>query len=61
MILMQLKIKERLANYRRVLAISRKPSMDEFTQTLKVALIGIALIGAVGFVFFALSILFIPS
>lgn len=56
---MQLNIKEHLGNYRRVLSISKKPTMDEFKRTVKVAGMGIGFIGAVGFIFFALSVLFI--
>lgn len=56
---MQLNIKERLENYRRVLSISKKPTMEEFKQTAKVAVLGIMFIGAVGFIFFAMSVLFI--
>ncbi len=58
---LQFNLKEKFDNYIRVLKISRKPDMDEFKQTTKVALIGIALVGLIGFIFFALSVLFIPS
>lgn len=52
-------IKERLASYRRVLQVARKPSSDEYKKTAKICALGIILIGIVGFVTYALSILFI--
>ena len=58
---MNLNIKEFLDNCRRVLTISKKPATDEYMRTLRVAAIGVGLIGAIGFIFFALSVLLIPS
>jgi protein transport protein SEC61 subunit gamma-like protein len=55
----ELKLKERLENYRRVLVISKKPNAEEFSHTAKITALGLALIGLIGFVFFILSILFI--
>lgn len=56
---MNINIKERLANYRRVLQIARKPNEDEFKKIAKICAIGIGFIGAIGFVTYMLSVLFI--
>jgi len=56
---MEIKIKERLENYRRVLAIARKPTMDEFKNTAKITGLGILVIGMIGFIIYIISFLFI--
>ena len=56
---MQLKIRETLENYIRVLRIAKKPDMEEFLLVAKVCGIGIGVVGALGFVLFILSNLFI--
>jgi protein transport protein SEC61 subunit gamma and related proteins len=40
--------------YIRVLKLARKPSREEFTMIAKVSIAGIALIGMIGFVLYAL-------
>jgi protein transport protein SEC61 subunit gamma-like protein len=54
---MDLKLKEKISNYMRVLAVSRKPTKDEFTSASKICGIGILLIGIIGFVIFLAFIL----
>ena len=56
---MEIKIKERLENYRRVLSIAKKPTADEFILTAKVCALGIAVVGVAGFLFYLLSVLLI--
>jgi len=56
---MQLKIKETLENYRRVLQIARKPDGSEFTFTAKVCGIGMFVVGVVGFILYLISTVFI--
>jgi len=53
------KIKEALASYKRVLIIARKPDKEELIKTAKICLIGIGLIGFIGFIIYSLSILFL--
>jgi len=53
------KIKEMLATYKRVLIIARKPDKDEFVRTVKICLIGMGLIGLIGFIIYSFSILFL--
>ena len=54
-----LKIKEKLDNYKRILQIAKKPSREEFMDTARICAIGVAIIGAIGFVLYMISILFI--
>ena len=53
------KIKEALSSYKRVLIIARKPDKEELIKTAKICLIGIGLIGFIGFIIYSLSILFL--
>jgi protein transport protein SEC61 subunit gamma-like protein len=43
-----------LQEYIRVLKLARKPSREEFTMIAKVSIAGMALIGVIGFLIFAL-------
>jgi protein translocase SEC61 complex gamma subunit len=51
------KFKNRLLNYRRVLEISRKPDKDELTRTSRVVVLGIAIIGFMGFIISAIYLI----
>jgi len=44
------KIKKNLYEYKRILAISSKPSREDFERTVKVSAMGIAIIGLMGFI-----------
>lgn len=50
-------LKERIKNYIRILSIARKPEKDEFLSTLRIVLIGIGVIGVIGFIFYLISVL----
>lgn len=56
---MELKLKEKLENYKRVLMIAKKPTPDEFKLLVKVCGLGILAVGLIGFTIYALSVLFI--
>jgi len=49
---MKIDLKAKFAEWRRVLQVARKPGKDEFTNSSKICLIGIAVIGVVGFAIF---------
>ena len=49
-----LKWKEKLEEYRRVIAVSRKPDREEFLSTARITVLGIAIVGVVGFVIYML-------
>lgn len=53
------KVKRFVREGLRVLHITKKPTMEEFKNTLKVTGIGTAIIGAIGFVIFLLKMLLI--
>ncbi|MBI2041217.1 MAG: protein translocase SEC61 complex subunit gamma [DPANN group archaeon] len=44
------KITNKLKEYRRVLQITKKPDMEEFKTIVKASAIGVAILGAMGFV-----------
>ena len=56
---MNLDIKERLASYRRVLQVAKKPTADEYKKVARICALGILIIGGIGFATYALSVLFI--
>jgi protein transport protein SEC61 subunit gamma-like protein len=49
------RIKEFIAQSRRVLSVTKKPGAEEYKQITKVSLIGIAILGSVGYTLFVLS------
>ena len=49
---MKLDIKSKLLEWKRILQVARKPSQDEFLTSTKICVLGIAVIGAVGFVMY---------
>ncbi len=53
---MNLNIKEKLQNYKRILTISKKPTGEEFKDTSRVCAIGIAIVGVIGFVIYMIAI-----
>ncbi|MDY6774051.1 MAG: protein translocase SEC61 complex subunit gamma [Candidatus Nanohaloarchaea archaeon] len=46
------KLREKFAEWKRVLKITRKPDREEFTMSAKVTGAGILIIGAVGFLIY---------
>ncbi len=56
---MDLKLRERIDSYIRVLNIAKKPDKDEFFHTAKICAIGAFVVGIVGFLLYIVSILFL--
>lgn len=52
-----MKIKEMLQNYKRVLKIATKPSKDDFFSAARICAIGIAVIGAIGFLLYLIALI----
>lgn len=48
------KIKENLKNYVRVLKISKKPSKEDFLDSARICLIGMVVLGLIGFITYLL-------
>jgi len=49
---MKIDIRSKLLEWKRVLQVSRKPDRDELLLSSKICLLGVVVIGAVGFVIF---------
>jgi len=56
-LLIKMKIKEMLQNYKRVLKIATKPSKDDFFSAARICAIGIAVIGAIGFLLYLIALI----
>lgn len=54
---MQLRIRETIRKYIRVLRVCKKPSKEDFWTTVRVCLIGITIIGLISFLFYLVSVL----
>ncbi len=50
---------ETLNNYRRVLALTKRPDRKEFIEVSRICAIGTLIVGVIGFSMYILSILFI--
>ena len=50
-------IKEILRNYGRILSIAKKADREEFLDTARICGIGVAIVGAIGFMFYLVSAL----
>jgi protein translocase SEC61 complex gamma subunit len=54
---LKLQIGERIKSYMRVLRIAKKSGFDEFSEELKICLVGLVVVGIVGFVIYLVSVL----
>jgi len=54
------KIREIFIGCKRVLIIAKKPDWEEFVKTIKICVIGMGLIGLIGFLIYSISIFFLP-
>lgn len=45
-----LKLKEKLEEYRRVIRVAVKPTKDEFIVSAKITIIGVTILGVIGFI-----------
>jgi protein transport protein SEC61 subunit gamma-like protein len=55
---MSVNIKEGIKKYLRVLKVAKKPTLKEMKTVLRICGIGFLIIGALGFVFYMISIFF---
>ncbi|USN45515.1 MAG: protein translocase SEC61 complex subunit gamma [Candidatus Woesearchaeota archaeon] len=44
-------VTKKIAEYKRILRITKKPDRKEFSSTMKISALGIVVIGLIGFVF----------
>lgn len=52
-------IAEKLRNYSRVLKVAKKPDTDDFYAALKICLMGVFVVGLLGYIVYIISILFL--
>ena len=48
------RIKNKIAQYRRVLSVARKPDRDEYFSTMKITASILIIVGSIGFIIFLL-------
>lgn len=53
---MNLNIKERLQNYKRILQIAKKPTREDFTETARICAMGLGVIGIISFVIYLIAV-----
>lgn len=56
---MDLKIGEKLRNYARVLKVAKKPTMEDFASAVKICMMGLFVVGLLGYMVYIISILFL--
>jgi len=54
---MQFDIKERLQNYKRILMITKKPNLSDFSFVVRICAIGTVIVGVVGLALYLIAIL----
>ncbi len=48
------RVKNKIAQYRRVLSVARKPDKEEYFSTMKITGTSLILVGSIGFIIFLL-------
>ena len=56
---MKLNIGQRIKDHIRVLKVAKKPTRDELSETLKICAVGLLAVGAIGFLVYLVSTLFL--
>jgi protein translocase SEC61 complex gamma subunit len=56
---MKLNLLDKLKNYKKTLSITKKPNKEELFFVLKITGIGMLIIGAISFIFYLISVLFL--
>jgi protein transport protein SEC61 subunit gamma-like protein len=51
------RLKNRIAKYKRVIDVARKPTREDFVSSAKITGVGITILGVIGFVIFLLYFL----
>jgi len=54
---MQFNVKERLQNYKRILMVTKKPNLSDFSFVAKICAIGTVIVGAIGLALYLIAIL----
>lgn len=53
---LNINIKRKLEDYRRVLQIAKKPSREDYIETARICAIGLIIIGVMGFLMYLISV-----
>lgn len=53
--MIKLKLISKFKEYLRVLKIAKKPDKDELKSTLRIVMIGVGIIGLIGFIFYIIA------
>jgi protein transport protein SEC61 subunit gamma-like protein len=53
---LDINIKRKLEDYRRVLQIAKKPSREDYIDTARICAIGLVIIGVMGFLMYLISV-----
>lgn len=54
---MKLKLKDKIKDYIRVIKLNKTPTKDKFLETLRICVLGVTLLGIIGFVFYIISMI----
>ena len=54
---MKMNIKDTLHNYVRILSIAKKATRKDYSDTVRICGLGIAIIGTIGFFFYLISVM----
>ena len=49
---------EKLKNYIRVAKLNKTPTKEKFFETLRICIMGVIILGVIGFVFYIISMIF---
>lgn len=56
-VLMKLNLNEKVKEYIRVLKMNKIPTKERFLDSLKICILGMTLLGIIGFIFYLISII----
>ncbi|MEM5879291.1 MAG: protein translocase SEC61 complex subunit gamma [Candidatus Aenigmatarchaeota archaeon] len=55
---MKLNMREKLKEYVRVIKLNKTPARENFLETLRICVLGISILGLIGFIFYIISMIF---
>ncbi|MEM5772876.1 MAG: protein translocase SEC61 complex subunit gamma [Candidatus Aenigmatarchaeota archaeon] len=54
---MKINIREKIKDYIRVIKLNKTPTKDKFLETLRICILGVAILGLIGFIFYIISMI----
>jgi len=55
---MKLDVIEKLKNCIRVIKLNKLPTKEKFSETLRICVLGVFIVGLIGFLFYIISVIF---